>query len=30
MLLGIPIIVIAKVIAKRVDGMHAVAELLGD
>ncbi|WP_425514473.1 AI-2E family transporter [Collimonas antrihumi] len=30
LLLGIPIIVIVKVIAKRVDGMHAVAELLGD
>ncbi|MEO6918107.1 MAG: AI-2E family transporter [Collimonas sp.] len=30
LLLGIPIIVIVKVIAKRVDGMHAVAELLSD
>nr|WP_230414323.1 AI-2E family transporter [Collimonas silvisoli] len=30
MLLGIPIIVIVKVIAKRVDGLQAVAELLGD
>jgi predicted PurR-regulated permease PerM len=30
LLLGIPIIVIVKVIAKRVDGMQAVAELLGD
>jgi predicted PurR-regulated permease PerM len=30
MLLGIPIIVIVKVIAKHVDRMHAVAELLGD
>jgi len=30
MLLGIPIIVIVKVIAKHVDRMHPVAELLGD
>jgi predicted PurR-regulated permease PerM len=30
MLLGIPIIVIVKVIAERVDGMQAVAELLGE
>jgi len=30
MLLGIPIIVIVKVIARHVDRMHAVAELLGD
>ncbi|AIY39223.1 Putative transport protein [Collimonas arenae] len=30
LLLGIPIIVIVKVIAKRVDGLHAVAELLSD
>lgn len=30
MLLGIPIIVIVKVIAERVDGMDAIAELLGD
>lgn len=30
MLLGIPIIVVLKVIAERVDGMHAFAELLGE
>ena len=30
MLLGIPIIVIVKVVAEHVDGMQAVAELLGD
>lgn len=30
LLLGIPIIVIVKVIAERVDGMDAIAELLGD
>jgi len=30
MLLGIPIVVILKVIAERVDGMQAIAELLGD
>ena len=30
LLLGIPIIVIVKVIAERVEGMQAVAELLGD
>jgi predicted PurR-regulated permease PerM len=30
MLLGIPIIVVVKVIAERVDGMQAVAELLGE
>jgi predicted PurR-regulated permease PerM len=30
MLLGIPIIVIIKVTAERIEGMHAIAELLGD
>jgi predicted PurR-regulated permease PerM len=30
MLLGIPIIVIIKVTTERIEGMHAVAELLGD
>lgn len=30
MLLGIPIIVIIKVTAERIEGMHAIAELLGE
>lgn len=30
LLLGIPVIVIVKVIAERVDGMQAIAEMLGD
>jgi hypothetical protein len=30
MLLGVPVVVIIRVVAEHVDGMQAVAELLGE